>query len=49
MLLGGIVGQAVELAGQVQRVSEVIAAERPEVDPSRPRHGETADCALWIP
>ena len=46
--LGVAVGQAVQLAGQGKRVIEVVAAERPELDAGRTRHGEPADRAVGV-
>ena len=44
----GIGVEAVQLARQRERIGEVVAAQRPEVDAVRARDGQAADRAVGI-
>ena len=44
----GIGVEPVQLARQRERIGEVVAAERPELDALRARHGQAADRAVGI-
>ena len=42
------IGQSVQLASEGERIVEVLAAERTELDARRTRHGQAADRSVGI-